>query len=194
MWCFFPKLQFSAASLQFETTEWVKTDGCFENHQLATNKIFEDFHQVHGMPRCRLIRFLKGRTTLQRLHPCLGGRWTSHAVTRFKLVSVGDRKTGWMICWINWVVSWNFMEFPPLQNGRFFSTFQKGVKAYWISNVQGVCTNGSIALKKCCVILCNFNHPGIPKKKVADRPWEKKDLKSKNWSGGTTLWYNVYNL
>ena len=39
----------------------------------------------------------------------------------------------------------------------------------WQHSAEGMLCNG-----------CNFNHPGIPKKKVADRPWEKKDLKPKN--------------
>ncbi len=93
----------------------------------VSNKLrIEDFTKF----TCLDFRFFAGRTTLQRLHSCLGGWWTSHAVTRLKVGAVGFFVTlvltGW-ICWINWVIvefhgiSWeneSFCNFAVEVSGR----------------------------------------------------------------------------
>ena len=48
--------------------------------------------------------------------------------------------------------SWNFMGFFLIAKWKFLFSFSGGGEGIWMSNVQGVCTNGSIALKKCCVM------------------------------------------
>ena len=73
----------------------------------------------------------------------------------------------------------------------FFCKFSEGGQGIWMSNVQGVCTNGSIALKKCCVMGVISTIQEYQKKRGSGPCLGEKDLKPKNWFGGTTLWSNT---